>query len=92
MCPERTLIYLVGAAGFEPTTCSTQNCRATRLRYTPIDVKRCGYTLRAQPARQLWTLSAPIEKRMRDPVAGLDAELPGGPGDNLQHAFRQPSR
>ena len=27
--------YLVGAAGFEPTTCSTQNCRATRLRYTP---------------------------------------------------------
>lgn len=26
---------LVGAAGFEPTTCSTQNCRATRLRYTP---------------------------------------------------------
>src|SRR4029078_7540892 len=30
------LIYLVGAAGFEPTTCSTQNCRATRLRYTPI--------------------------------------------------------
>src|SRR3981081_1415926 len=27
---------VVGAAGFEPTTCSTQNCRATRLRYTPI--------------------------------------------------------
>ena len=26
---------VVGAAGFEPTTCSTQNCRATRLRYTP---------------------------------------------------------
>jgi hypothetical protein len=38
----RTLLFcfkglkrLVGAAGFEPTTCSTQNCRATRLRYTP---------------------------------------------------------
>jgi hypothetical protein len=29
------LLFLVGAAGFEPTTCSTQNCRATRLRYTP---------------------------------------------------------
>jgi hypothetical protein len=28
--------FVVGAAGFEPTTCSTQNCRATRLRYTPI--------------------------------------------------------
>src|SRR5260370_8473826 len=29
-------MILVGAAGLEPTTCSTQNCRATRLRYTPI--------------------------------------------------------
>jgi hypothetical protein len=26
---------LVGAAGFEPATWSTQNSRATRLRYTP---------------------------------------------------------
>jgi hypothetical protein len=34
----KLLILLVGAAGFEPTTCSTQNCRATRLRYTPICV------------------------------------------------------
>ena len=33
--PHKPLILLVGAAGFEPTTCSTQNCRATRLRYTP---------------------------------------------------------
>jgi hypothetical protein len=32
---------LVGAAGFEPTTCSTQNCRATRLRYTPIMLGSC---------------------------------------------------
>src|SRR5260370_37202807 len=31
-----SMVFLVGAAGFEPTTCSTQNCRATRLRYTPI--------------------------------------------------------
>jgi hypothetical protein len=29
------LILLVGAAGFEPATWSTQNSRATRLRYTP---------------------------------------------------------
>src|ERR671931_2911890 len=27
--------YLVGAAGFEPATWSTQNSRATRLRYAP---------------------------------------------------------
>ncbi len=33
--PLGLLRILVGAAGFEPTTCSTQNCRATRLRYTP---------------------------------------------------------
>ena len=32
---HKLLIVLVGAAGFEPATCSTQNCRATRLRYTP---------------------------------------------------------
>ena len=32
---RKCLKLLVGAAGFEPTTCSTQNCRATRLRYTP---------------------------------------------------------
>ena len=36
MCPGWTLSDVVGAAGFEPTTCSTQNCRATRLRYTPM--------------------------------------------------------
>src|SRR5947207_14651347 len=28
---------LVGAAGFEPATWSTQNSRATRLRYAPPD-------------------------------------------------------
>src|SRR6185295_11275938 len=27
---------VVGAAGFEPTTWSTQNSRATRLRYAPV--------------------------------------------------------
>src|SRR5215468_7699509 len=31
----KSLILLVGAAGFEPATWSTQNSRATRLRYTP---------------------------------------------------------
>jgi hypothetical protein len=33
--PAKSLILLVGAAGFEPATWSTQNSRATRLRYTP---------------------------------------------------------
>ena len=49
----KSLILLVGAAGFEPTTCSTQNCRATRLRYTPImcwEMRR--YTLKPRPSRR----------------------------------------
>jgi hypothetical protein len=50
--------YLVGAAGFEPTTCSTQNCRATRLRYTPIIArKRRRYTLKADAARRRKTFT-----------------------------------
>jgi hypothetical protein len=43
--------YLVGASGFEPETCSTQNCRATRLRYTPISGMASRYTLEAPAAR-----------------------------------------
>src|SRR5215510_11448303 len=31
----KSLILLVGATGFEPVTWSTQNSRATRLRYAP---------------------------------------------------------
>ncbi len=40
------MVQMVGAAGFEPTTCSTQNCRATRLRYTPMSSQDhcCGVT------------------------------------------------
>ena len=33
---------LVGAAGFEPATCSTQNYRATRLRHAPQIVLSLG--------------------------------------------------
>src|SRR3984885_1836099 len=33
--PWNKVPKMVGAAGFEPAPCSTQNCRATRLRYTP---------------------------------------------------------
>src|SRR5215210_3849428 len=82
------LILLVGAAGFEPTTCSTQNCRATRLRYTPIITERRRYTLKARPARQVLADLAAIEERMPDAVAGLDAVFLGGPGDHLQYPFR----
>src|ERR1700746_714260 len=70
---------LVGAAGFEPTTCSTQNCRATRLRYTPNSSRPRRYTLQGPPARlavfplrrRFQTLFA-SEQRMGDAVAGPD--------------------
>src|SRR5260370_17307596 len=59
---KKCLILLVGAAGFEPTTCSTQNCRATRLRYTPIiSGKRCRYTLKAPPAMRLADAQWPLK-------------------------------
>jgi hypothetical protein len=47
---------VVGAAGFEPATWSTQNSRATRLRYAPPgaaggpSARASAYTLRATPA------------------------------------------
>src|SRR6266705_6342007 len=53
--PKRKRRRMVGAAGFEPATWSTQNSRATRLRYAPPheSLTRAGavrYTLHLQPA------------------------------------------
>ena len=68
---------MVGAAGFEPTTCSTQNCRATRLRYTPISWKdhvttrsRAPQQDRGGPApgwrsRDGWSRHASARRRLR---------------------------
>ena len=47
---KREKSLLVGAAGFEPTTCSTQNCRATRLRYTPNTREHDSTELNHAPA------------------------------------------
>src|ERR1700744_3644873 len=85
---SKLLILLVGAAGFEPTTCSTQNCRATRLRYTPM--KRCRYTLGPKPARHGRDQSprlVAVEQGVADPVAGLDPVFLGGAGDHFEHAL-----
>src|SRR5580698_8023065 len=78
---------LVGAAGFEPATCSTQNCRATRLRYTP-PVAACGYIVRPPPASRTARRARSLafaEDRADDPVARLDAELARRPGDHFEH-------
>src|ERR1700694_1435045 len=48
-------LRVVGAAGFEPATWSTQNSRATRLRYAPPGVREYApvrYTVRSGPARR----------------------------------------
>src|SRR3982751_6280920 len=53
---------LVGAAGFEPTTCSTQNCRATRLRYTP-NVRRAPSIHASQSASKPSKGASKLPKR-----------------------------
>src|ERR1700688_1044081 len=80
---------MVGAAGFEPATCSTQNCRATRLRYPP-PVAACGYIVRPPPAsrsacRASARSVASAEDRADNPVARLDAELACRAGDHFEH-------
>src|ERR1700684_1921344 len=78
---------MVGAAGFEPATCSTQNCRATRLRYTPpIAALDTWFASASQAACQPCARSlAFAEDRADHPVAGLDAELVRRSGDHLEH-------
>src|SRR6478736_8190832 len=87
------LIYLVGAAGFEPTTCSTQNCRATRLRYTPICWEVTSIPrLNRSPQGAKPASSAAVEQRMGHPVAGRDPVFLRRAGNHLQHALGEPAR
>ena len=47
--PQRVDQFLVGVAGFEPTTSSSRTKRATKLRYTPVEpVESTGPTPRYQ--------------------------------------------
>src|SRR5437868_14851960 len=77
---------MVGAAGFEPATWSTQNSRATRLRYAPK--LRVRYTLRFSPASSELPpplRSAPAEDRMRNAVPRDYAQFTGCAGDDFEH-------
>src|SRR6202521_2843525 len=53
--PPSWVLRVVGAPGFEPGTWSTQNSRATRLRYAPPGGREYApvrYTVRSGPARR----------------------------------------
>ena len=76
---------MVGAEGFEPATCSTQNCRATRLRYTPPVAELDSPFAYGQQATAFELPAAALsEKRSRDAVAGRDAELARSARDDLE--------
>ena len=70
---------MVGAAGFEPATCSTQNCRATRLRYTPPG-RAAGYMFRrpaaSGPAGLQWPAKAGLSTRSPGRMPSLRAVPP----------------
>src|SRR6266851_2591584 len=84
--------FLVGAAGFEPTTCSTQNCRATRLRYTPINWETTSIHASWATSKEAGWPSPTVEERMSDAVAGFNAVFFGRPRHHLQHPLRQSLR
>src|ERR1700681_56489 len=89
--PERKVV-LVGAAGFEPTTCSTQNCRATRLRYTP-NIQGNDVDTRLRHCQQgcSRSVSSAVKERMRYPVAWRDPVFLRRACDHLQHPLHGPS-
>src|SRR5262245_58989057 len=91
---KNTAKSLVGAAGFEPATWSTQNSRATRLRYAPAPCRASihGSVCASKPRRAAATsLPAAAEDRVPHPVARRDAELLGGAADDCEHRAHRPA-
>src|SRR5262249_37888716 len=90
----KSLILLVGATGFEPVTWSTQNSRATRLRYAPAPCRASihGSVCASKPRWAAATsLPAAAEDRVPHPVARRDAELLGGAADDFEHRAHRPA-
>src|ERR1700712_1756538 len=79
---------VVGAQGFEPWTCSTQNCRATRLRYTPGAVSIHAYGGASKAVGGL----PPPEQRVADLVARCDPVFFCRPGDHFEHTLGRSTR
>src|SRR5215831_1152455 len=84
---------VVGAAGFEPATWSTQNSRATRLRYAPAPCRASihGSVCASKPRRAAATSLSAAEDRVPHAVSRRDAELPGGAADHFQHRAHRPA-
>src|SRR5580704_1100709 len=80
---------MVGAAGFEPATCSTQNYRATRLRHTPLfaalDTWFAGHHQAEQNSIQTGHLAGVPEYRVDHLVARLDAKIPRRACNDFKH-------
>src|ERR1700733_9319512 len=84
---------VVGAAGFEPATCSTQNCRATRLRYPPPSVgwiqvsavsSKIGGVRMVAGVRSVGSVMT-AKNRAFNAISGRDAEFARGAGDDFEH-------
>src|SRR5919198_983565 len=76
---------LVGAAGFEPATWSTQNSRATRLRYAPPSV--AAFDTRFDSNQQAALAAA--KYRMPHAIARGEAEFLRRAADDLEHGPRR---
>src|SRR5580693_10668677 len=77
---------MVGAAGFEPATWSTQNSRATRLRYTPPVAALDSCFPCAQQAEPPAAGLVAAKKRAGDAVARRDVVFARGAGDHFRDA------
>src|ERR1043165_4914898 len=78
--------WLVGAAGFEPATWSTQNSRATRLRYAPVARAIHGSDFASKPPT-----AADRSVRSRLLVRAKPLLWTVGPDFGRHHAFRSRS-
>src|SRR5579884_435411 len=80
---------LVGAAGFEPATCSTQNCRATRLRYTPPGADLDTRFAECQQGAN--SVAAVAENRTYHPIPRRDPEPAGRAADHFEDRPHRPA-
>src|ERR1700731_1086118 len=92
LVPTPPTAPLVGAAGFEQATWSTQNSRATRLRYAPSTAVRIVPLWIHASLRCSKLGSAAVEHPMGDPVADGDPKLFYRSTCDFEHCPYEPAR